>query len=601
MPKRIGFITRIILFFAAFSLVLSLLFYAAFSYLFTDAFNQREKASLNQTLESGEMLLNAYSQGKLTRAQLWDLVNPSFRSENAFLMLLDRSGGILAYTDSAVPYLVHSQVRQIIYILADSSSEQVSTEYSVRGAIALIAGKANQEGFVIAGRTHTEADSLVFTFRTQLMIAMLVTLFLILFFSSIGSHFLAKPAKGLIEASERMIYGERVQVSENLPGEMQHIARAFNTMSRKITASIQEVKNEKETMQLILESLNEGIIALDSNGVVLHKNSAADELMGGDSTPQAQEIHAAIRQVIAKQREGKKDCTLTGKTRRGDMELMYAVSPLPTSQGHAAAAAALIRDITEQERLEMTRHDYVANISHELRTPIASIKGIAEGIRDGLVTSSEDLSRCVGIIVDESTRLTRLINDLLELSGLQSNPAAFEMEEVDPVELVLELNDRNQNLFRQAGISLSWSLPMDPDGEIVPLPVIRSNEDRLSEVLTIFIDNARKYTPPGGHVILGAEQTEAGIRFYVSDDGIGMDEETQRLAFDRFHQAEKSHSGKGSGLGLAIAKEIMDKMGIPIRLESAPGRGSTFSFTVPPEKHTAPAPQGVSSPPASGF
>ena len=600
MHRRLGYITRFALVFIGFSLILSLLFYAAFSYLFTDAFNQSEKKALNQTLESGEKLLTAYSNGEISFSQLWDLVNPSFRSENSFLMLMDRSGGILAYTDSAVPYLVNSQVREIIHILSDSSSSQVSTEYSVRGAIALIAGKIVREGYIIAGRTHTEADSLIYSFRTQLLSAMLITLFVILFFSSIGARILSRPVKKLFEASEQLIYGESVEMSENMPGEMQNIAKAFNTMSRKIASSIQEVSSEKENMRLILESLNEGIIAMDARGVILHKNSAATSLLGGDETPQALEIISAIRQVIALQKEGNTEQVLTGKTRREGRELLYAVSPLPNRPGHSPAAVALIRDITEQERLEMTRHDYVANISHELRTPLASIKGIAEGIRDGMVTSQEDMNRCVGIIVDEATRLSRLVNDLLELSGLQSNPAAFDMEEVDPVELVLELSDRNQSLYREAGITLSCSLPSDADGNIAPLPMIVSNEDRLSEVLTIFIDNARKYTPAGGSVTLGAELTGDGVRFFVADNGIGMDEETQRLAFDRFHQAEKSHSGKGSGLGLAIAKEIMDKMDIPIRLKSEPGKGSEFSFTVPAEQPPE-APEGPPRLPAQAF
>ena len=102
-----------------------------------------------------------------------------------------------------------------------------------------------------------------------------------------------------------------------------------------------------------------------------------------------------------------------------------------------------------------------------------------------------------------------------------------------------------------------------------------------NQVLTIFLDNARKYTPAGGHVVLGAHLHPDGVRFFVRDDGIGMDEETCRHAFDRFHQAEKSHSGKGSGLGLAIAREVMQKMGIPIHLTSAPNAGSEFSFILP--------------------
>ena len=216
----------------------------------------------------------------------------------------------------------------------------------------------------------------------------------------------------------------------------------------------------------------------------------------------------------------------------------------------------------------------MANISHELRTPLASMRGLAEGLRDGMVTEEKDRQRYYSIIVNEVTRLSRLVNDLLELSSLQSNPAAFEMETVDPNELIYELHDRNGSLFVEKGLAFVRSLPEEP------LPDVWSNEDRLAQVLTIFLDNARKYTPAGGTVTLGAEKTPGGVGFFVRDTGIGMDEETRRMAFERFHQAERSRSDKGSGLGLSIAKEILQKMDVAIRLESQLGQGSEFSFVI---------------------
>ena len=255
--------------------------------------------------------------------------------------------------------------------------------------------------------------------------------------------------------------------------------------------------------------------------------------------------------------------------------LFYAVSRLPAEEGKAhRGTVALIRDITEEERLERTRHDYVANISHELRTPLASIRGLAEGLRDGMVSEEQDRQRYYHIIAEEGNRLARLVNDLLELSSLQSNPAAFEMERVDPNEVVYELHDLNGSLFREKGIAFERELPEEA------LPDIRSNEDRLTQVLTIFLDNARKYTNAGGTVTLGARKEEAGVCFFVRDTGIGMDEETKRLAFERFHQAEKGRTDKGSGLGLSIAREILQKLQVEIRVESEVGKGSEFSFVI---------------------
>ncbi len=574
-----SYIARFTLITVICSIIITVLSFSLSSYLFTDAFNRSDAETLNRILLSGEMLLEEYSTGLISRSTLWDEVNPVFSTGDSFLVLLDCSGDILAYTDAAVPYMVRSNTSRIIALMKGSGGDPIISRYTEHGTVAYIACSYTGSGYVLAGKTRSSATGFINAFRTQLFLWTLVILALAGAISLLSTRFAARPAKVLIEATEKIVGGEEVHLEEDLPGEIREIAQAFNIMSSRISAAFQTLKNERDNMNLILESLSEGIIAMDSAGTIMHMNSAALSLMGGKDTPLYEQILSMIRLVISDGVPEGKDA-VTGKLPSGDRELLYVISPLIDSSGRHAAAC-MLRDITEEERLERTRHDYVANISHELRTPLASIKGIGEGIRDGMVTEKEDMDRCIGIIVDETTRLSRLVNDLLELSGLQSNPAAFEYEEVDPTELVLDLHDRNRSLFEKAGLTYVWDLPTEDDGSPRALPPVTGNEDRLAEVLTIFLDNARKYTPEGGRVTLGAAETAEGIRFYVSDTGIGMDEEACALAFDRFHQAEKSHSGKGSGLGLAIAKEIMNKMNVPIRLKSSPGKGSEFSFVIP--------------------
>ncbi len=575
--RGISYIARFALITAVCSLIITVLSFTLSSYLFTDAFNRSDAETLTRILIAGETLLEEYAGGNKTRSALWDEVNPIFNSGDSFLILMDTAGDILAYTDAGVPYMVQSDTSRIIAQLKGSGGEAVISRYTERGTVAYIACSSTASGYVIAGKTRSSAIGFINAFRTRLFVWTVGILMLAGIFSILSTRLAAKPARALIEATERIVSGEEVRMEEDLPGEIREIARAFNIMSSRISSAFQSLKTERDNMNLILESLEEGIIAMDGNGTVMHMNSAALSLLGGRDTPLYGRIISEIRGVIS---GGGDTAGVAAKVPSGEKELLYVISPLTDSSGKRAAAV-MIRDITEEERLERTRHDYVANISHELRTPLASIKGIAEGIRDGMVTEKEDMDRCIGIIVDESTRLSRLVNDLLELSGLQSNPSAFEYETVDPTELVLDLHDRNRSLFEQAELTYTFDLPSDEDGSPAALPPIVSNEDRLAEVLTIFLDNARKYTPAGGHVVIGASEAEGGVRFFVSDDGIGMDEETCALAFDRFHQAEKSHSGKGSGLGLAIAREIMNKLGVPIILKSSPGRGSEFSFVIP--------------------
>lgn len=403
--------------------------------------------------------------------------------------------------------------------------------------------------------------------RVRLLIYIPLLVLIMLLISTFFTRGVARPARQLIDAADEIKQGKRPVLPENLYGEAGEIATAFNYLTKAVNETLAALQYEKETLGLVIEGLHEGIIATDEENRLI-ENTAARELLGGEETDARKTVEKAMREEVSS--------VISGKIGTGTRQvLLYTVSPLPKREGKSAGKVALIRDITEQELLENTRHDYVANISHELRTPLSSIRGLGEGLRDGLVSNEADRERYYSIIVDEANRLSRLVNDLLELSGLQSNPASFETEKVDLNELLYDLYDLNGRIFAEKGITFTLSVPEEP------LPTVISNEDRLSQVLTILLDNARKYTQPGGTVTLGGERAENSIRVYVKDTGIGMDEETRKMAFERFHQAEKSRSDKGNGLGLAIAKEIMQKLGLVILLESAPGRGSEFSFDIP--------------------
>ena len=570
MPERFSSLTRFLLLLALYMGAVTVAFFALSSYYFNDTNIAANYSALTEMLGEEAELLHRYRAGRLSSADLQQAVNPALNTDSAFYMLLDEEKHVLAYTESAAPYFAGSTLPSLLDALDREESAAVRRQGD--GETAILAGQKVPGGYVLAGRPTRSMSGTVISFRTRMLLSMGAVLILIVLVGGLSAQRVSRPARIITEMAGRLTEGELVTLPENLPGkDMQEIAGALNYMSRTVTRAIGDLKYEKETMSLILEGLNEGILAADEKGAILHENAAAWHLLGGEDTEACRAVKACL---LEKHEENHWEQKFTF----GSRVLSFAVSRLPRDEktGKSRGAVALIRDITEQERLERTRHDYVANISHELRTPLASIRGLGEGLRDGLVTDEADQQRYYGIIVQEVTRLSRLVNDMLELSSLQSNPAAFEMERVDPNELIYDLHDRNGSLFTEKHIAFERSLPDDP------LPDIRSNEDRLSQVLTIFLDNARKYTPEGGTVTVGAEQAENGIRFFVRDTGIGMDEETQRLAFERFHQAERGRSDKGSGLGLSIAREVLQKMGVEIKVKSAPGAGSEFAFVIPP-------------------
>ncbi len=563
MPKWSSYLTRFVLLLIICILVISVFAYGMSAYFFSQATRDAEFAILKNNVQSASYLLKAYNQGEMTREEMKRILNPELNADGVFYLLMDVNGKTLAYSENAVPYLAQASAKTLQDAIVDEEGTFIHS--GVNGKTAVVVGIKTEDGFVYAGRTTHLTQGTALSFRMRLLLSMITVLCLILLLSTFFARKVSRPARVITEIASRVNEGDAVEVPEDMPGqEMREIARAFNHMNATIARTIRELKYEKENMNLVLEGLQEGVVAMDEQGTFLHINTAAREMLG-ENTPEMESLTNALQ---GDEPEGR--IVKDGHT------YYYVISLLPGEEdGKPRGKVALIRDVTKEELLEKTRRDYVANISHELRTPLSSIRGLAEGLRDGMVTEEEDKQRYYNIITGEATRLSRLVNDLLELSSLQSNPAAFETEKVDPAELVWETHDLNRRLFEQKKIRFLCEVP---DEE---LPLIYSNEDRLSQVLTIFLDNARKFTPEGGSVSLGAFREGRGVRFFVKDSGIGMDEETKKMAFERFHQADAGRAGKGSGLGLSIAREIFRKMGVDIQVESAPEKGSTFSFLIP--------------------
>lgn len=568
MPKRSGLLMRFFLLLTVITLLLTVASFVVSSRLSNASYDSVNRAELERAMNTGRQLLTAYAQGRITRAVLQSELNPTLNPGSTFLMLLDDHQRVLAYTDSAVPYLSGNVPKRMLDALS-AADMTISAARASNGYTLLMSARVENIGYIITGKPLGAFTNAGLAFRTGLVLWLAPMFFVFFLLSILAMRRMARPAQVLTEAAAALSEGSLIQINDDLPGEMGEISRAFNHMSRTLSRTISALTYEKDTMALVLEGLQEGLIAIDTNGRIIHSNRAAHALLGGETSNAYGRVLSALRQALAL---GK---PMDGKIVLGDATLQYLITGLPEKAGETTGVVALIRDVTEQENLERTRYDYVANISHELRTPLASMRGIAEGLRDGLVTAEADKQKYYNMIVDEVLRLSRLVNDLLELSSLQSNPAAFETERIDTTEWLYELQDRNERLFAQKGIALSLALP---EGA---LPEIVSNEDRLTQVMTIFLDNARKYTPEGGTVSLGARLAPGGVTMFVRDSGIGMNEQTMKKAFDRFHQAERGRSDKGSGLGLSIAREVLYKMNIDISVRSEPGKGSEFSFTVP--------------------
>jgi len=255
----------------------------------------------------------------------------------------------------------------------------------------------------------------------------------------------------------------------------------------------------------------------------------------------------------------------------GDRMLWITISPVVTEEGERVGVVGMFKDMTEMERLERTRRDYVANVSHELRSPLTAVRGLLEPLVDGMVQKEEDRQRYYKIMLREVLRLSRLITDTMELSRLQSGSDYMEFTQVDIRDILEDIYQSYEREAREHGITLRLDVP--------ELPNVLTDPDRVEQVLVILIDNAMRYTPQGGTITLRAENGPR-VNIMVEDTGRGIPLEDQEHVFERFYKVDKSRKEGGTGLGLSIAKFIMDKLGEGIMVESVPGEGACFRFTL---------------------
>ncbi|MBO8128339.1 MAG: HAMP domain-containing protein [Peptococcaceae bacterium] len=227
-------------------------------------------------------------------------------------------------------------------------------------------------------------------------------------------------------------------------------------------------------------------------------------------------------------------------------------------------------------KLEKTRRDFIANVSHELRTPLTSIQGFLEALKDGVFPEGPSRERYLEAAHRDTLRLKRLINDLLDLASLQAGKTGWELHAIEPAELVHRVSARLKPQLDQHRLKLRHNIPEN-------LPPVLGNEDRIEQVLTNLISNAIRFSPAEGTITIAAVSKSDTVEISVADEGPGIPPEEQPHIWERFHRVEKSRARDlgGTGLGLAIVKEIVEAHGGRVWVESEPGKGSIFSFTIP--------------------
>lgn len=428
-------------------------------------------------------------------------------------------------------------------------------------------------GAVFMAQSMTEImggmQALTNTLALSLLLVGLLMLPVVLFFASR----MVRPITRMRTVALTMAGGDlTARAEDGSNDEYGELGRALNYLSSELGSTISSLQMERNRLQSLINGLSEGIIAVDAKGATTLINPAVYGLLNLQSTDD--NVRAAAPDVFAMFDQALSSAQAVKKTVwQGDVALHISVSPLLLQSGEVNGCVGIVSDVTSAERLEQTRRDYVANVSHELRTPLTAMRALIEPLRDGLVKTEEQRQQIYDVVLRETMRLSRLVNDMLELSRLQSGTASLSRSVFAPLPLFNLIHETYSAYAEDYQQTFVYDVPED-------LPSVWGNPDRTQQVLIVLLDNAFKYTPEGGVVTLSACAEGDVVRVRVRDTGVGIPAADLPHVFDRFYKVDKSHHSKGTGLGLAIAYEIMKHLGEEMSVTSEPGRGSCFTFTL---------------------
>jgi len=360
------------------------------------------------------------------------------------------------------------------------------------------------------------------------------------------------------------------------------VGAEINRLAESVAATVSELSRDKAQLEAVLDQMTEAVVAVDADGVVLVVNPALSRLLGVDpGAARGRSYLESLRQqaisglISAVLRDGTVLAQEVRLVAREELVFDAHAAPL-RQQGALAGALVVLHDITRLRRLESVRRDFVANVGHELRTPLASIKGFAETLREGAMRDPEHASEFLGTIEEHADRMAKLVDDLLDLAAIESGHRTPRLEAVELGPLCADVARQLAPQAEAAGVRIE-TLPMDA------VPRARADREQLRQILVNLVGNAIKYNERGGLVELSAEARAGGLRVTVRDTGVGIPEADLPRVFERFYRVDKARSREagGTGLGLSIVKHLVEAHGGQVSVESRQPGGSSFRFTLP--------------------
>jgi two-component system phosphate regulon sensor histidine kinase PhoR len=453
-----------------------------------------------------------------------------------------------------------------------------------------------------AAKPLTSLDVALSELRRRLLFASLVIFLIGLIASLMISRIFSARVERLTEFSKRVAEGDfRPLSGDNSSDEIAELGASLNETARRLESEIRLLSGERNRSSAILRSMVEGVAVIDAHERLVFCNRAFSEILNIDSKSSEgrplievvrnSELTGLIRKALDGE-EGLQSDIVTGivlqqsfSVTAAPVKALEPTAGLSNASGPSAAilpaqkpsgAVVVLHDVTELRRLERVRQDFVANVSHEFKTPLTAIQGFAETLLGGALEDPKNNRRFLEIMRDHANRLARLTDDLLKLARIEAGKLELEFSPVGVIEFVERCAETALMKASRKQITLDIEIPPG----LLP---VRGDASLLRDVLQNLVDNAIQYTPPGGRIRVSARVNSNEVVIEVADTGIGIPLIDQERIFERFYRvdAARSREAGGTGLGLSIAKHIIDAHNGRLWVESTVGEGSRFSFSIP--------------------
>ncbi|SDG18279.1 ATP-binding protein [Desulfosporosinus hippei] len=412
-----------------------------------------------------------------------------------------------------------------------------------------------------------------------LAISLLGALVLALGLGIFYSLLFTRPLKAMNLTALEMTQGNySVKTGVKREDELGQLGNSLDLLAGKLGYTINQLFQEKGKLKDIIGSISDGIVAFDMTLKPISINSALSEIMSRphpylnediEKDLNELEIEAQLTKVMEEKKTSQVLKDWLGK------KLMFTLSPIVDNSGMVTGSVALVQDISKSERLEQLRRDFVANVSHEFRTPLTVIRGSLEAMVDGTVENSEEIKRYHQRMLSETRGLERLVGDLLELSRLQSGKIKMNKEKLYIPNLLEDVVRNFETIAGRKGIKVEYLAKQD-------IPAFAGDYDRLRQLLVIFLDNAVKYSPANTTVTVATSLLDIKtLSIIIRDQGYGIAPEELPYIWDRFYKTDKSRNSGGTGLGLAIAKHLIELQNASVSVQSELEMGTVVEIKLP--------------------